>query len=314
LGNYHLLDTIWAIGAETQKHVLSLRHTSILSSTALNEFAFGFTHAKTPTDIPLNDFDWKNFNGVDLRFRKDDKTDFMGWLLPSDEIAQTGLGGNEQFKSQDAFTFKDTMSLTRPAHTIKFGTEIQHFRISTIDESDSRNGSYEFAGLDLFLQGRPQIFDAVQPAGAVVLGLPVLADALYELRTTQFGFFVQDNWKVRPSLTLNLGLRYEFQTTLSEASGHLSSFQNFTDAQPVVNGVYFQNPTKKNFSPRFGFAWSPGASRTTSVRGGIGIYFVPPCRNTSLLFPRCCRSTPREACSTITPPGPLISRMHIPHR
>lgn len=168
------------------------------------------------------------------------------------------------------------MSLTRPTHTIKFGTEIQNFRISSIDESDSRNGSYEFAAFELFLQGKPTIFDAVQPAGANVLGLPVLADALYQLRTTQFGFFVQDNWKLRPSLTLNLGLRYEFQTTLSEASDHLSSFINFTDGAPTVNGTYFLNPTKKNFSPRLGFAWSPGASRKTSLRGGIGIYFVPP--------------------------------------
>ncbi|MGH9783217.1 MAG: TonB-dependent receptor domain-containing protein, partial [Terriglobia bacterium] len=276
VGNYPLLETVWAQGVESRKHVISARHTSILSATALNEFGFGFTHAKTPTDIPLNNIDWKNFNGVDLRFRKDDKTDFMGWLEPGSEIPTVGLGGNEQFKSQDVFTFKDGMSLTRPNHTIKFGTEIQHYRISSIDESDSRNGSYEFAAFELFLQKKPTIFDAVQPAGAVLLGLPVLADALYELRVTQFGFYFQDNWKVRPSLTLNLGLRYEFQTTLSEARDHLSSFQSFFGNQPTVNGVYFTNPTKKNFSPRFGFAWSPGADRKTSLRGGFGIYFVPP--------------------------------------
>ena len=281
VSNYEVLAAGWSKGVESRKHVISARHTSILSATALNEFGFGFTHAKTPTDIPLTDIDWKNFNGVDLRFRKDSTTEFMGWLNPglnpgaAAAIANIGLGGNAQFKSQDVFTFKESMSLTRPNHTIKFGTEIQRFHIGSEDESDSRNGSYEFAAFELFLQNRPQIFDVVQPKGAVLLGLPLLGDALYELRLTQFGFYFQDNWKVLPSLTLNLGLRYEFQTTLSETRGHLSSFQDFFGSQVTVNGEYFKNPTRKNFSPRFGFAWSPG-DRKTSLRGGFGIYFVPP--------------------------------------
>jgi len=274
--NHQVLAADWSQGIESKKQVVSARHTSILSATALNEFAFGFTRARTTTQIPLTEIDWKNVNGLDLRWRKDEKTRLGGWLNPGSSINRVGFGGDEQFKSQDVYTFKESLSLTRPSHTIKFGTEIQYYRIGSEDEDDARNGDYQFAAFELFLQKRPQIFDVKQPKGAVVLGLPVLAEPRYEPRLTQFGFYFQDNWKLRSSLTLNLGLRYEFQTQLSEASGHLSGFPNFFGDQITVDGVYFKNPTKKDFSPRFGFAWSPGASRKTSLRGGFGIFFVPP--------------------------------------
>jgi len=271
-----VLDADKSEALESRKHVISLRHTSILSPSMLNESGFGFTRTKITTDIPIVRVDFKNFNGVDLRFRQDDTTEVMGLLDPGSGLDTLGNGDNAQFKAHDVYTFKDTMSLTLPTHTIKFGAEIQRFHISSIDENDSRNGSYEFQDFQFFLQGRPNIFDTLQPSGSVVLGIPVQNEFLFELRTTQFGFFFQDNWKVRPSLTLNLGLRYEFQTQLSETRDHLSSWPDFFQSSPTLNGEYFKNPTKKSFSPRFGFAWSPGASQQTSLRGGFGIYYDPP--------------------------------------
>jgi hypothetical protein len=271
-----VLDADKSEALESRKHVISLRHTSILSPTTLNESGFGFTRTKIATDIPIIRVDFKNFNGVDLRFRRDDTTEVMGLLDPGSSLATLGNGDNAQFKAHDVFTFKDTMSLTLPTHTIKFGAEIQRYHISSVDENDSRNGSYEFQDFQFFLQGRPNIFDTLQPTGSVVLGIPVQNESLFELRTTQFGFFFQDNWKVRPSFTLNLGLRYEFQTMLTETRGHLSSWPDFFQSSPTVNGEYFKNPTKRSFSPRFGFAWSPGAAQKTSLRGGFGIYYDPP--------------------------------------
>jgi len=271
-----VLDAEKSEALESRKHVVSVRHTSILSPSMLNESGFGFTRTKITTDIPITRVDFKNFNGLDLRFRQDDTTEVMGLLDPGSGLNVLGNGDNAQFKAHDVFTFKDTVSLTLPTHTIKFGAEIQRFHLSSFDENDSRNGSYEFQDLQFFLQGRPNIFDTIQPPGSVVLGVPIVGDSLYNLRTTQFGFFFQDNWKVLPSLTLNLGVRYEFQTMLRETRDHLSSWPDFFQASPTVNGEYFKNNTKKNISPRFGVAWSPGADQKTSLRGGFGIYYDPP--------------------------------------
>src|SRR5207249_7483233 len=80
-----------------------------------------------------------------------------------------------------------------------------------------------------------------------------------------------------PSLTLNLGVRYEFTTTPMEDYGHVSNLLHITDPVPTIgDNLMFNNPTKRNFSPRFGFAWSPGKSSQSAIRGGFGIYYDLP--------------------------------------
>jgi outer membrane receptor protein involved in Fe transport len=165
------------------------------------------------------------------------------------------------------------MTLTLPSHTLKFGAEFLNSQLPVLKEPDGANGRYDFDDLTAFWAGTPFAFDTSLPAGATVLGLTNLADPQFNLRQSQFGFFVQDNWKVLPTLTLNLGLRYEFQTELGEENDHLSSFRDYFGDQITVGGPFFKNPTLKNFSPRIGFAWSPSAG--TALRGGIGMYYVP---------------------------------------
>ena len=247
--------------------MIAARHTSVISPTALNEFAFGYTSAKTSADIPLTDRDWSQFLWVG-----DSQT--MGNLNPADEdIIEIGFGSDISFFQHKTLTFKDTMTLTLPSHTLKFGAEFMNSRMPVQKEPDGANGRFDFDDLTQFLAGVPSAFDASLPAGAVVLGVTNLADPTWELRQSQFGFFVQDNWKVLPSLTLNLGLRYEFQSELSDADDHLSSFRDFFGDQITVGGPFFKNPTTKNFSPRIGFAWSPDQS--TALRGGIGMFYSP---------------------------------------
>jgi len=95
------------------------------------------------------------------------------------------------------------------------------------------------------------------------------------------GAYLQDDWRVRPSLMLNLGLRYEMSTVPFDAHGETSNIYNLTDAQPhcgtlvtgcVATGPYFYNPTLRNFEPRVGFAWDPFHNGKTAVRGGFGIF------------------------------------------
>jgi hypothetical protein len=98
--------------------------------------------------------------------------------------------------------------------------------------------------------------------------------------------YLQDDWHARSNLTLNLGLRYEMSTVISETNGKLANLRNITDLLAVCGtmvagscsgtGSFFGNPTLRDFEPRFGFAWDPLKNGKTAVRGGIGMFDVQP--------------------------------------
>jgi hypothetical protein len=263
-----------AFGIETRKHVISARHTSILSPTALNEFTFGYTRSNILAAISqaAARVDFSNVNGVDLRFRRD--IPVMGRLIPGDDIMEVGGRAQPNSYGFNSLAFRENMTLTRQRHTFKFGAELQHVSHPMQVEGDSAIGNYEFDGLDLFLAGRPNLFETGLPDGLPLRGgLTSIAVPEFHFSQYQVGFYFQDNFALLPSLTLNLGLRYEFQTVPTERDGHSGSMRSFFDDKLTI-GPAFANPTKKNFSPRVGFAWAPGGK--TSLRGGVGIYYEPP--------------------------------------
>jgi hypothetical protein len=96
------------------------------------------------------------------------------------------------------------------------------------------------------------------------------------VRQWVLGAYVNDDYRPKPNLTLNLGLRYEMSTVPTEKEGKLSTLRNMSDATPHTGDPYFNNPTLKNFEPRVGFAWDPTGSGKTAVRGGVGIFDVLP--------------------------------------
>jgi hypothetical protein len=106
------------------------------------------------------------------------------------------------------------------------------------------------------------------------------------LRQNIFGLYVQDDWRWKPNLTINLGLRYEMSSVPLETSGKTANLQNISDALPICGslsaggcaskGPFFNNPTLHNFEPRLGFAWDPFRNGKTAVRGGIGLFDVLP--------------------------------------
>ncbi len=96
---------------------------------------------------------------------------------------------------------------------------------------------------------------------------------------------IGDDWRVRPNLTLNLGIRYEMSTGISETKGKLSNLvpisaavvvSGVSTAAPRLGAPYFSNPTLHNFEPRVGFSWDPFKTGKTAVRGGIGVFDVLP--------------------------------------
>jgi hypothetical protein len=265
-----------AFGLANRKHVVSARHTSILSPTALNEFTFGYTTANILGAISqaADAVDWTNFNGVDIRFRPD--IPVMGRLVAGDDIMEVGARELPNAYGIKLLNFRENLTLTRSRHTIKLGGEFQNTKHPMQISGDSAAGSYEFDGLPDFLAGDPVLFESGIPGGIPIHGgkLTSVATPNFHFQQSGFGVYVQDNFAVKPSLTLNLGLRYEFQTTPSERNNHAGSMRSIFDELLTI-GPPFENSTKKNFSPRIGFAWAPGDQKT-SIRGGVGIYYNPP--------------------------------------
>src|SRR5262249_31171406 len=90
-----------------------------------------------------------------------------------------------------------------------------------------------------------------------------------------FGLFAQDDFKVLPRLTFNLGVRYEFVTSPTEVNGKIANLRNISDPTVTVGGKFFE-PSKRGVSPRFGFAYDLFGNGKTVVRGGYGIYYEQP--------------------------------------
>jgi hypothetical protein len=100
---------------------------------------------------------------------------------------------------------------------------------------------------------------------------PGQADTIRHHRQWLFGVYAQDDWRVRPKLTLNLGLRYEFITVPREADGKVTNVRFPTDPSVSVGDPLFKNPSYRNLAPRLGFAYAMDLK--TSIRGGFGIYY-----------------------------------------
>ncbi|MGI8733874.1 MAG: carboxypeptidase regulatory-like domain-containing protein [Pyrinomonadaceae bacterium] len=181
--------------------------------------------------------------------------------------------------TQNTYEFRDTLTMVRGNQAFKFGVEVRR-------EQDNSNRTirarpeYFFDNFLSFGNDAPffeNTFDADPRTGAP-------ADNQRYFRTNSYGVFVQDDWKVRPNLTLNLGLRWEYQSPLTEKEGRLTNYElgpnGLIDGRVVsVDRLY--DPDRNNFAPRFGFAYSPnlkflgerfGNGRTV-IRGGFGVSY-----------------------------------------
>lgn len=153
--------------------------------------------------------------------------------------------------------FIDNVSLVRGRHTVKFGGEVNRAH-DIIDNLANFGGSYSYTNALLF--GR----DLLNPAGrnyttyTQSFGLPGTT-----FSTIDYAFFVQDQWRVNKSLTLNLGFRYDYQ--------QLPSPQFPNAAVPETTKL---NADRNNFGPRAGFAWDIGGKGKTVVRAGAGLYYA----------------------------------------
>lgn len=230
-------------------------HTYVITNAIVNEARFGLSYRKrgllaNNDGVPQISFD--------------------------DGVVQFGvLATNPAVFAQKTFHWVDTMSMSVGDHSIKFGGEVRHIR----DDSDFavRRGNYAFLNLHDFAMD--------EVARVNIIGINpstgLIEPNVRNFRFWETGVFLQDDWKVRPNLTLNLGLRHEWFGRPSEANGLLTNiilgpgsdiFEQVRTA--TVGGVDQVVPDDwNNFAPRLGFSWVPMGDNRLAIRGGWGIAY-----------------------------------------
>ena len=175
--------------------------------------------------------------------------------------------GNFTFNNYtwNSFQAYDDASLTKGVHSIKFGFAFERMQ-SNILFPPNPTGAFTFGSLTSFLTNQPSSFVGGVPGTLSPRGI----------RQSLFGGYVQDDWRMRPNLTLNLGLRYETVTVPTEVQNKLAVLPTLTSSVPDLGSPYFQNPTKRDFEPRVGFSWDPFRNGKTAVRGAFGIFDALP--------------------------------------
>ena len=172
-------------------------------------------------------------------------------------------GGNPNVFDENQETLSDDVAWSKGKHSFKFGTLMNRFR-TILWTNNNLWGTWTFPSVTSFLADQPSQLQIITPQSKT--------DRTYVWNT--FGFYGQDEWRVAPRLTFNVGLRYEFSTTINEVTGANSSFRDILhDKNGTVGLPLYKNNSLGNFAPRFGFAWDIFGDGKTSVRGGFGIFY-----------------------------------------
>ena len=169
----------------------------------------------------------------------------------------------------NVFQLNEVFSHLLGSHVLRVGADLRKIQDNSVNATNSR-GVFTFASLSQFLAGQPTAW--TQLFGNTSRGF----------RTGLYGFFVQDDWKLKPTLTINAGLRWEIQGALSDAGGSTSILDPRSTGTIGVAGpgplgsfrlggdAIEANPF--NIAPRIGFAWNPHVGKLV-IRGGYGIYW-----------------------------------------
>jgi outer membrane receptor protein involved in Fe transport len=196
----------------------------------------------------------------------------MSWI-PGDPFGYltirgmvTEMAGDFRLPRDDRLNnwqLSDTVVWTRGRHSARAGVQAQYLQFNQHTTSQV-GGIVNFASLESFLQGRPLSVD---------FAVPGKIDPDRRYRQWLFAAFLQDDVRLGSRLSANVGLRYEFVTTPTEADGKISNLRNVSDPELTVGGPWHNNPSLKNFAPRLGLAWDPFGSGKTSVRAGFGLFY-----------------------------------------
>ena len=229
-----------------------------------HSFVYNWTHQFSPR--VLNDF---------VVHENKFKNEIPTFVENKNEIRFPSVqdGGNfriPQRTRQNRFQVRDNLSWATGGHALKFGGEYQ--RLDTDALFDLFGSGTIFTTEDFGTQDRNgdgKVDDLDIPISLIIRSIaPIRPPVIPNVDNNFFALYVQDDWKVKPNFTLNIGLRYELDTNVKD-------IDNFGDINPILGPFLSGNRErdKNNFGPRFGFNWDPWSDAKTSIHGGYGIYY-----------------------------------------
>jgi hypothetical protein len=241
--------------------LIAISETHVFSSSFTNNARFGYTRVNVDNNgdpsaiIPLAEqsglgaFPGTNAAGVTVT----GLTAFAGGVH--------GVSFNHFF--WNTFQFSDDAFYVKGNHSIKFGVSVENDQ-DNIHKAGNSNGKFGFSSLQNFLTNNASSFSGTN------------SENFFHFRQSIVGAYIQDDWRIRPNLTLNLGMRYEMATTLGETDDQLANLRTLSSATNFVGAPFYNNPTLRNFAPRIGLAWDPFRNGKTAVRAAFGQFDLLP--------------------------------------
>ena len=282
-GNDRATFTIYWVPQNTTTYNGPVRAYNLYHQDAIND-AFSGIWDHTFSANLLNE---ARVNAAGWRWNTINSNPQSPFGLPVDTITQIGqLNGSsvsttfQTFGAQPpsvfdqwTYSYQDVMTKVAGRHNIKFGGGVT--RLYYLNESPgSARPSFSFYNVWDFLNDAPEVESGTFNP---LTGTPTLNRQ--DNREDLWGFFVQDDYKLRPNLTVNLGIRYSYFGSMSSKDGNLSVVQLGTGASTFSAlrlrlGGNLYTPQKGNFGPQIGFAWSPMQNQGRFVlRGGFGLNY-----------------------------------------
>jgi hypothetical protein len=259
----------WLSSAQPTTQVFGLSLASTFGSGWTNEARFSFnrfSEAINPADHNVDPLKYGLNTGVTDPRR-------FGFPRISPGVEFNSMGGNSSwplFTTPSATNIiSDTATYNHGRHSIRFGGQ---YRFGNVDYFRAGNGRgrIDFRHLDRFIDGNVRRWRFLY------------GDPTRELSQKSLGFFVQDDFRVRPNVTLNLGLRYDITYPIKDAHNQLANYVPEVNGAPggivqVGQGISSPYPTNyNNLSPRVGVAWDVFGKGKTVVRAGFGMIFEQP--------------------------------------
>jgi hypothetical protein len=269
------LQTKWLTQIHTRSQVFGESWTYMPSARWVNEARFGYNRLYQPTFTNDHNADVASTYGLNTGVTNPLYAGLPRINVWPFYIFPQELGGFNWPKVQGPdtrFQFIDHIAYTAGRHAIEFGGELHHDGFSGGAYGGGR-GRIKFIGGNFEGGNSSGVEDFF--AGLPTNGTLLIGDPTRQIHNWGYAGFVQDDFRMTPSVTLNFGVRYEVNTVIKEAHNLLGNFDPARGMVQVgqngVSGPY--NPDRNNFAPRFGFAWDIGGHGRTVLRAGGGIMY-----------------------------------------